>query len=311
MSTIAKPIDLAASRVEYDLLITGGIAGFIGGAMFGAMMSATSMMENVAAMVGMESIAIGWLVHFGISIFVAVLYVGLVSSSRLRQYATRPSTGAGLGVGYGLALWVVGVVFAMPLWLGITTPMSPVVPNLDWMSFVGHLIYGVFLGTLYPLLLTHEQASLGVSSSVSQSADAESDMCDDRSPTETAGERPTDLFLPAQLRTRLENDERLLALALTSTAVEQVLVEAIADEADIAPQQVPEFCGGEGLDRYVQTASLLGLFNEHSDLLQRIAAQRSRLVQRSPVEVRDELDDATEEDQVIRAAIDFVEDAAA
>lgn len=294
---------MAAERLDHDPWVAGGISGFFAGAMFGAMMSATSMMENVAAMIGLESIAAGWIVHFTISIFVALLYVGLVSNNWLGRFANQPSTGAGLGIVYGVILWLTGVVFIMPLWLSIVTPATPPVPNVDWMSFVGHLIYGVFLGALYPLLISHGQVPLDLPSD----AEARGEQTAFESGAEGESAKRTNVFSADSIRDHLENDKIPLALVLASTTIERILIETIATEADIATERVPEFCRGEGLDAYVQTASLLGLFREHGDLLQKIADHRNTMVQQTPEEYLDGVDGDSEEKKVVSDAVKFIE----
>ncbi len=306
MATITEPID-TVSRSGDESEVAGAIAGFFAGAMFGAMMSTTTMMENVAAMVGMESVAVGWVVHFAVSILVALVYVKVVSIDRLVQYATRPSTGVGLGLGYGIVLWIVGVAFVMPLWLGFVTPATPSVPNVDWMSFVGHLIYGVFLGTLYPLLLSHDRPHREVS------VDRSDVGAHDESRAAELGEerespQGTAVFSAESVRERLDNDEVPHALILVSAAIERTLIEAIAEEADVAPDHVGEFGVGEGLDGHVQTASLLGLFDEHGVLLREVAEHRNAMVRQPPGEYADGLDGDSEERRVIADAIAFLEE---
>ena len=270
--------------------------------MFGAMMSAMSMMENIAALVGVESSAAGWIVHFGISILVAMLYVGLMSNGWLARYATRPFTGAGLGVGYGILLWSAGVVFIMPIWLGLVTPATPPVPNLNWMSFVGHLIYGVFLGTLYPILLNYGQISRGMPS------DTDGVLPAIETGAESESMRRINVFSAYSIRGRLKDDEIPLALVLAATAIERILIKTIAEEADIAPDHVAEFCRGGGLDSYVHTASLLGLFGEYRDLLQEIVDLRYTLVQHAPQEYLEELEEDANERRVVLDAARFIED---
>lgn len=311
MATITDSIDINGFQTDQNPWIAGGIAGFFAGSLFGAMMSATTMMENVAALVGQEHVAVGWIVHFSISILVAMLYVGIVSTDQLDRYATQPSTGAGLGIVYGILLWTAGVVFIMPLWLDIVTPATPLVPNLDWMSFVGHLIYGVSLGTLYPLLLTYGQPSLEVLANEFETDDGT--RGDDGLPAVGPGlaaERtePTDVFSAATIRNRLANNDIPLAIVLASTAIERILVDAITAEADIASDQVDEFCRGTDLDRYIHTASILGLFEDHIPVLETVAEHRTTMVQRSPEAVRDAIDgDATERQAILDAAA-FIED---
>lgn len=320
MAALSESIDTAASRMNHDPVIAGGIAGFFAGAMFGAMMSATTMMENVAALIGMESLAAGWMLHFLISILVALLYVGLVSNERIARYAARPSTGAGLGVVYGITLWIVGVVYVMPLWLGAVTPATPTVPNLEWMSFVGHLIYGVFLGALYPLLRSHDRGAVEVppdgfgpdefdprvDGEVIPSEGGDSTVDTDRSALEPGSTADgMNVFSAEGIRDSVERDEIPLGLVLASIAVERILIETIADELDIAADTVPDCCGGEGLENYVRTVSILDLYDEHEATLQALVAHRNDVVRQPSKEHLD--GETSEERRAILDVADFVE----
>jgi len=58
-----------------------------------------------------------------------------------------------LGVGYGVALWVVLAVIVMPIWLSVVgSPANPPLPNVSVTSLVGHVVYGVVLGGAYAAL---------------------------------------------------------------------------------------------------------------------------------------------------------------
>lgn len=137
-------------------MVIGGIGGLLAGSVFGGIMSQTPMMESVAALFTLEAIAAGWLLHFVISIIFGILFAAIVAYGPLPAYAGRVSAGAGVGIVYGVVVWIVGAAIIMPLWMGAVTPASPPVPNLNWLSFAGHIAYGVVLGALYPVLLAHD-----------------------------------------------------------------------------------------------------------------------------------------------------------
>lgn len=131
--------------------VVGSISGLLAGAVFGAMMGA-GMMETVAATVGMEgNVAVGWTVHSIISVVFAAVYVAAVSFGQLAGVAARPSTGGVVGAAYGIVVWVGGAVVLMPV---LVTGSFAIDPN--WASLVGHVVWGVALGVLYPVLLAHE-----------------------------------------------------------------------------------------------------------------------------------------------------------
>jgi hypothetical protein len=49
-----------------------------------------------------------------------------------------------LGLLYGVAWWVVGALWIMPVWLGMDAMVFEVGAN-QWWSLAGHLIYGLLL----------------------------------------------------------------------------------------------------------------------------------------------------------------------
>lgn len=147
-SKVTAAVELGTDKNHWAI---GGVAGFLAGALFGAMMAHTPMMENVAALIGLADPAAGWIIHLVIAIIFALIYVGIVSFEQVSPYANRPSVGSVVGAVYGIVLWIVGATIIMPLWLTGSLVIDP-----NWMSFVGHIIYGGVLGVLYPILLTHE-----------------------------------------------------------------------------------------------------------------------------------------------------------
>lgn len=153
-TTIEEAHDIEITTATENWII-GGVSGLLAGAVFGGIMSHTPMMESVAGLFTLEAVAAGWLLHFVISILFGVVFAGIVSYGPLPAYAKRASTGAGLGIIYGVIVWIVGAAIIMPLWMGAVAPVDPPVPNLNWLSFAGHLAYGVVLGAIYPVLLSH------------------------------------------------------------------------------------------------------------------------------------------------------------
>jgi uncharacterized membrane protein YagU involved in acid resistance len=74
--------------------------------------------------------------------------VGLLSASRLIRYRSRPLPTAGIGVAYGIIIWIGAAGLVMPLWLraiGVSTP----IPNLTAAGLLGHVVWGATLGGLF------------------------------------------------------------------------------------------------------------------------------------------------------------------
>jgi hypothetical protein len=139
-------------------LVTGAVAGLVAGLAFGVMMQLMTaptpdggrvpMMMMVAMVVRSESLLVGWLYHLFNSAVIGVLFAMFLGSAAEGSAAR----GIALGVGWGIVWWVLGALVLMPLLLGMPAfaalripPMRPVAIG----SLVGHLVYGVILGSLY------------------------------------------------------------------------------------------------------------------------------------------------------------------
>lgn len=143
--------------VAHNPWVAGGVSGLIAGVVMGLMlqtMMTPVITTAIPALYGGSGVVVGWIAHLFHSVVFGLLFVGAVGSvSSLGEYASRVSTGAGLGLGYGVLLWVVAAGFVMPIWLGaVGFPGTPPTPNFNPMSLVGHVVFGVVLGALYPLL---------------------------------------------------------------------------------------------------------------------------------------------------------------
>ncbi len=122
----------------------GIVGGFAGGIVFGVMMQTMGMIPMIAMLIGSESVAVGWIIHLGISAFIGVTFALLFGAR-----AKRPVAAAVLGLGYGAVWWVLGALLIMPARLGMPTfTLNDMTTN----SLVGHLIYGAILGLTYALI---------------------------------------------------------------------------------------------------------------------------------------------------------------
>lgn len=92
-----------------------------------------------------------WAIHLAYSFAFGAIYGVVASRDRLRAMASEPATGLLAGAFYGILLWVTNVLV---LWTLLTGYLLPVMGS-DASPFgplVGHLVYGVVLGALYPIL---------------------------------------------------------------------------------------------------------------------------------------------------------------
>lgn len=130
----------------------GALAGLLAGIAMGVMLTVqmTPVIEvAIPALYGLEGMAAGWPAHLFHSLALGVVFAGVASA--LPQYSASVGRSTALGVGYGVVLWVVLAAIVMPIWLGVVGfPGAPPLPNFDPQSLVGHVVYGLVLGVVFP-----------------------------------------------------------------------------------------------------------------------------------------------------------------
>lgn len=139
----------------------GVVAGLIAGLVFGMMMQLMNaptpeggqmpMMAMVAKVVGSTSLAVGWIYHLFNSAVIGAIFAWLFSNRAV-------SVGRGLAWGavYGIAWWIVGGQILMPIALGMPPFASIMMPDMRMVaigSLIGHIIYGLILGGLFPVFV--------------------------------------------------------------------------------------------------------------------------------------------------------------
>lgn len=140
---MSMTIEQVQTRSPSDLAGKGALAGLAGGLLFGIMMYMGGMLPMVGMLVRQESSLVGFIVHMVISAFLGAIY-GLIAG---RRALTLPTAVIG-GLIYGVIWWVLGALILMPLLLGMTQ-MILVIESAQWMSLIGHLIYGVVTGLVF------------------------------------------------------------------------------------------------------------------------------------------------------------------
>jgi uncharacterized membrane protein YagU involved in acid resistance len=140
-TTFTKSVSFTGSVVK------GVLAGLGGGVVFGMMMAMMGMLPMVGMLVGQENATVGFVVHMLISAGIGGAYG--VAASRLPQNTV---TALVAGAVNGVVWWVLGALIMMPLMLGMGE-MVFVVGEMQWMSLLGHLVYGVITGVLFLFLM--------------------------------------------------------------------------------------------------------------------------------------------------------------
>jgi hypothetical protein len=130
-------------------LVFGAIAGMGGGLVFGMMMAMMNMLPMVAGLVKSDSPVVGAIVHMMISAVIGAVYGVALSLGRFHI-----SWGFAVisGMVNGVIWWVLGAMFLMPLGLGMTNMVFQI-GTPQWLSLMGHVIYGIVTALLFVLLI--------------------------------------------------------------------------------------------------------------------------------------------------------------
>jgi putative membrane protein len=97
----------------------------------------------------------GWIVHFTFSISSGIAYGALVEFF--------PIVAIGMGVGFGIAIWIGAHLFVMP-WMGLTPPAWKLPFSEDLSEFFGHAVWG-FVIEVFPTRFpppVHQSRTSGV-----------------------------------------------------------------------------------------------------------------------------------------------------
>ncbi|MFO7661430.1 MAG: hypothetical protein R6X18_02430 [Chloroflexota bacterium] len=144
MSTLSSNPNASVSVSK--AAITGAIAGLVGGLVFGIMMAMQGILPMVGMLIRQESAVIGFIVHMLISAFIGAVYGVAIS-----RFDLSPRTAVLGGVVNGIVWWMLGALILMPLGLGMTD-MVFAIGQMQWMSLLGHLIYGLITAFVYRYL---------------------------------------------------------------------------------------------------------------------------------------------------------------
>ena len=134
---------LSAQKSDTRALWLGAVAGIIGGIPFGIMMGMMGMMPMIGMLVGVESAFVGVLVHAAISAITGAIYGFFAVRFPL---SWRNAVVGGLI--YGVIWWVLGALILMPALLGMFE-MIFVIEQMQWMSLLGHIIFGEVLALAF------------------------------------------------------------------------------------------------------------------------------------------------------------------
>jgi hypothetical protein len=116
----------------------------VGGWAFGKWMAQANFFPLIAGLVNSQSANVGMTLHFIIAVIIGATF-GLLFQRDVLGYGSC----MGWGLGYGMFWWFLGPLTIMPLWLGKPLDWSLGRGDALFGSLIGHIIYGVLLGSIY------------------------------------------------------------------------------------------------------------------------------------------------------------------
>lgn len=97
-------------------LVVGGVAGSVGGWVFGRWMAQIDFFPLIAGLVGSDSPTVGMTLHFAIAVFIGASF-GMLFQRDVRGFGSS----LGWGMGYGVLWWFWGRSRSCPSW-GLVCP---------------------------------------------------------------------------------------------------------------------------------------------------------------------------------------------
>lgn len=125
-------------------LISGGLAGLLGGFIFDEWMSAGNYFPLLSGLNQMPSRAMSLSVQFAIALGMGVLF-GVLFQRDVRSYGSC----MGWGIAYAILWWFLGPLTIWPLLSHAPLDWSAAQGSQIFGSLVGHVLYGLILGVSY------------------------------------------------------------------------------------------------------------------------------------------------------------------
>lgn len=152
-------------RDDYVDRITLGravVAGLIAGAAFGVVIQfGIQRMGAIGALYtfGIPTVSVGWVAHMMHSVLFGVVFGMATEVEPFHSWMEeRLATAALVGIGFGVLLYSVNIAFVWPFWLetvGFAPAAAWSIPYTPVRPLVGHLVFGVILGSAFHLLVDY------------------------------------------------------------------------------------------------------------------------------------------------------------
>jgi hypothetical protein len=129
-------------------IVAGGLAGTLGGTIFGRWVSSGDYFPLLAGY-GPLNVSRGTIIflHFGVALLIGVTF-GLLFQRDVRGYGSS----MGWGLGYAIFWWFLGQLTLLPLAAGQPLDWSADRASFVFGSLIGHILYGLILGVAYATL---------------------------------------------------------------------------------------------------------------------------------------------------------------
>jgi uncharacterized membrane protein YagU involved in acid resistance len=125
-------------------LVGGGLAGCVGGWVFGRWMDKVDLFPVLGGLVNSHTRASGLAVHSLVAIVIGASF-GLLFQRDIRGYGSS----LGWGMAYGILWWFLGPMTILPLLQGRPLDWSYQHGSALFGSFVGHIVFGLIVGLTY------------------------------------------------------------------------------------------------------------------------------------------------------------------
>lgn len=135
----------------------GAVAGLVATAVMGLAISVvqlSTLRVAIAGLYGFEgNLVAGWVAHLAHGTLFGMIFAGLMADPGLYRISDWVWKSVVAGVVYGFILAIIGAGIIMPIWLGLAGfPTPPSIPNVTTPLLIWHGIYGIVLGSLFPLV---------------------------------------------------------------------------------------------------------------------------------------------------------------
>src|ERR1700741_1863892 len=147
---IRRALCSKAGQLQFRLgraIVAGGLAGTLGGVVFGHWMSEGDFFPLVAGFGELHSHTATMTLHFGIAMVIGATF-GMLFQRDIRGYGSS----MGWGLGYGIFWWFLGQLTLLPVAARIPLDWSAEHGSELFGALVGHILYGLILGVTYATL---------------------------------------------------------------------------------------------------------------------------------------------------------------